>query len=144
MHNINLVYCWSNRNGYLAEVNTKMFFGTPCLKTHLLPQLLQRPYLPEPSKRLRSDRQVFQVVVFQKVLARVVVPAEYIYFIAQRLIMLTPLMGETLVTGINGKTDYALAFMDPHFVVGPDIPSFNSQERSPAMKSKLVSRPHDR
>jgi hypothetical protein len=96
------------------------------LKIHLLPQLLQNPCLPKPSKQLCSDRQVFQVVVFQKVLARIIVPSECIYFIAQRLVLVTLLIGETLVTGINGKADYAGTFMDPRFVVGPGIPSFNS------------------
>ena len=53
-------------------------------------------------------------------------------------------MGKKLVTGIDGQGDDAGAFMDPRLVVGLGTPSLHAQEGSPAVKAKLVSRPHAR
>jgi hypothetical protein len=78
------------------------------------------------------------LVVFQKVLARVVVSADGIYLIGQRLIMVAPSHGEKLVTGIDGQGDDARgAFMDPLLVVGLDTPSLYAQEGSPAVKASF-------
>ena len=93
---------------------------------------------------LCSNPHVFQVVVFQKVLTCEIVPAEGIQLVGQRLVMVARFMGKTLVTGIDGQGDDAGAFMDPRLVVGFGTPSLYAQKGSPAVKAKLVSRPHDR